>query len=255
MRSNNHTPPEYKKRSFHCPHCNVFASQTWINDGSIIGKFLQDYFGDLPIFDTDDLTIRNMIDGAKANCLSIASKYYCLAECLYCGKFSIWVDKEIIYSFISTAQPPHKNMPETVRETYEEARSVAQLSPRSAAVLLRVTLEMLVIVLKKTKKERLHKVIGRLQKQGLSDAVVETLKSVTTITNEGGSHAGKIDLRSENDLMVVDQLFFAVNYIVEEVIAHHNRLVNLKKLATKSYIWQKTNQSRYVTKPGYCEGI
>jgi len=35
-------------------------------------------------------------------------------------------------------------MPEDVRSVYEEARTIAQLSPRSSAALLRVALERLV---------------------------------------------------------------------------------------------------------------
>jgi len=42
-----------------------------------------------------------------------------------------------------TAPIPHSDMPDDVKEIYEEARNISDISPRAAAALLRVALEKL----------------------------------------------------------------------------------------------------------------
>ena len=201
--NNKHVPPKYKEESFHCPHCDVLAYQSWH-----LGQGISYRFHDYPQ-NTD------------------------ICTCIACNRTSIWVDGKMVYPLMSTGQPPHKDMPEAVKKIYEEARSVVSLSPRSAAALIRVLIEKLVKELRKTDKERLNKVIGRLKNEHFPGIFIECFNSVKTITNEGGAHAGRIDLRDEDGPEILDLLFHAANYIVEETIEHYNKLKTLNAHATK----------------------
>ena len=144
---------------------------------------------------------------------SEVGKNCCYTSCLKCGEITIWVDREMVYPPIYTAPAPNDEMPEAVRKIYLEARSLAGLSPRAAAALLRVSLEVLTKLLGE-KEGTLGKRIIELRKKGLSASVTKVLDDVRIITNETGAHAGVIDLNNEDNKEIVDGLFFLVNAIV-----------------------------------------
>ena len=116
--------------------------------------------------------------------------FFNLADCNTCGKHSILVEKEIpshnkntrlqsidkqnnnvilsqkfIYpvdNTISLVPPASNSMPEDVRSMYNEAASVFELSPRSSAALIRLTLETLLKkhLINDEKKHNLNTMIG-----------------------------------------------------------------------------------------------
>ena len=197
-----HTPPKYRKANFSCPHCNVYTSQSWLKEGQI-----RQLFPNNP----------EKID---------------ICQCYACGRFSIWVNEKMAYPLVSTAPLPHEDMPKTVKKIYEEARSVAHLSPRAAAALLRVSLEELTKVLGEA-EGNLHNRIRRLEEQGMSGAIIKNLHTVRIIANEVGAHAGVIALNNEDGPEIVDGLFFLVNVIVAETKARSRKIKELDEFSNK----------------------
>lgn len=183
-----YTQPEFKSEAFNCPFCEAYSNQKWDNFQKIFsGRY---YFAE--------------IDAAICSC---------------CDLCSLWVNDKMVYPKILTSESPHSDMPESVKELYEEARNVCNDSPRAAAALLRVSLEKLTEELGETKGD-LNSRIGNLKKRGISETVINSLDIVRVVGNEGGSHAGQIDLTGADNLEIVETLFWLINYIVEQTITN-----------------------------------
>lgn len=155
------------------------------------------------------------------------------AFCLHCEKFSIWVNQKMIYPLISTKPLAHSDMPDNIKKTYNEARSVASSSSRAAAALLRVALEELTKHLGE-KEGNLNKRIGNLKQKGLPETVIKSLDIVRIYANEGGAHSGKIDLENKDNKGIVDKLFNIINFIVEKTITEKKEIEEMFKELPKS---------------------
>jgi Domain of unknown function (DUF4145) len=176
--------PEYNKSGFNCPHCNAYANQNW-----------------------------DKIDA------SAGSTYYNIgmaAICDYCHKYSIWVDKSMVYPLVGSFPNPHADMPEDVKKDYDEARSIASRSPRSAAALLRLAIEKLTNdLLADDKGKNLNDNIGILVQKGLPVRVQKALDSLRVIGNHA-VHPGEIELG--DDQKMANSLFEILNIIVDDMI-------------------------------------
>ena len=193
MKETNYKEPKLNEQQFHCPHCRVFAQQEW-----------RDITYSSPLF-----------------------KY---SRCLSCNQISIWKEEneKMVYPLILTNPYPHKDMPEKVREIYNEARNIAHFSPRATAALLRLALEELCIHLGET-KGNLYTKIGNLKKKGLPESVIKGL-DIVRITGNDGAHSGVIDLNNKDNEKIVDKLFNIVNFIIEKTITEHE---TIKKMFDK----------------------
>ena len=146
------------------------------------------------------------------------------SQCHSCYEYAFWLcDGRMIYPKILSSPLAHKDMPNSVKELYEEARYISNDSPRAAAALLRRALERLTEELGE-KEGSLNKRIGNLVKKGLSSQVQQALDIVRINANEGGAHCGEIDLSGADGKEIVDKLFWLVNFIVEKVITEPNEI-------------------------------
>ncbi len=181
--------PALNKNNFICPHCGVVSNQDWNSLYSELDRRL------------------------KVNGLRLA---YCQNP--DCNEYSLWREDEMIFPKKLTAPPAHIDMPIEVKGVYDEAREVSSLSPRAAAALLRVSLEKLTTHLGEDNGD-LNARIANLSKKGLPQKVIQGLDIVRIIANEGGSHAGEIDLTGKDSTAIVDKLFWLINFIVEKTIS------------------------------------
>ena len=131
------TPPIFKKDTFNCPFCNAFSYQEWGCPQRVAGD-------------------RNY--GADVN--------FCICRCSHCEQFSIWISDKMVYPNIKTAPLPNSDLPEDIKADYEEARNIANDSPRGAAALLRLAIQKLCKHLGE-KGENINEDIAELVKKGL----------------------------------------------------------------------------------------
>ena len=190
MNPETHRVPEFGKRSFHCPLCNVYAEQYW-------PCVYHRHFG---------------VQGDYTRIESLS-----VAICNHCGDFSVWLNKKPIFPRKISALPAHKDMPEAVLEYYNEAREVSVSSHRAAAALLRLAAKKLCEELGED-EANLNRAIGNLNKKGLPQSVIKSLDTVRIVGNEGGAHEGRIDLTGKDNKEIVDKLFWLINFIVEKTI-------------------------------------
>jgi len=182
-----YTPPSQKESAFNCPHCGAYSKQDW-NAGTRGGG--------------------NIVPGLY------------VAQCHHCHKFSYWHEREIVYPRVTTAPLPNADLPEDIRRDYEEARSIASLSPRGAAALLRLAIQKLAMHLGE-KGEDLNSDIANLVRKGLSEKIQKALDSVRVVGNEA-VHPGLMDLRDDSG--TVGSLFDLVNLIVEATISQPKKI-------------------------------
>ena len=113
-----------------------------------------------------------------------------------------------------TGPPPNSDLDDGIIEVYEEARAIAHRSPRGAAALLRLCLQMLCVQLGLPGKD-LNEDIGELVKQGLPARIQQALDVIRVIGNDA-VHPGQIDINDDPD--IVDQLFTLLNFIADNQI-------------------------------------
>ena len=133
--------------------------------------------------------------------------------------------KQIISKLTNESLPePHEDMPDTVKDDYEEARDVFQYSARSAAALLRLAIQKLCKELGE-KGKNLNTDIGNLVKKGLPSHIQQALDIVRVIGNEC-VHPGVINVR-DNPEVAMD-LFGLVNDIVEDRIGSETKKTRIQ---------------------------
>lgn len=186
--------PAFKKGAFHCQVCAVFAPQAWerLYDGHSVPT---------PIY-TD--------------------------TCSNCGFISYWhkldsgthADARMLYPVLTAAPLPHPEMPEDVKQEYQEAARIVAQSPRGAGALVRLALQKLMAHLGEKGKD-LNEDIGSLVRKGLDPDVQRALDALRVVGNNA-VHPLELDLRDDQE--TVGALFGLINFIVEDRIARPKKL-------------------------------
>jgi len=181
---NPNTQPKINSKAFNCPYCGAFSNQEWSHAM---------YKNKIGI-----LSIENM----------------CLARCVHCNQFSIWVNDSIVYPLSSIAPIACSDMPDDVKDDFNEARDILAISPRGATALLRLAIQKLCKHLG-GKGENINIDISNLVKNGLQPKIQQALDSVRVIGNNA-VHPGQIDIK--DDVEIAYKLFGFINVICDNQI-------------------------------------
>lgn len=182
--------PEVFAKSFTCPHCGAIAKQNWWME-----SFNQEQY-----------------DNAKFNEIRVGT-------CQHCEKSTLWIHTEMYFPNVGNAPFPNSEMPENVKIIYLEAALIYSKSPRGAAALLRLGVQLLCKELGQ-KGENINDDIKQLVIKGLPELVQQSL-DIVRLTGNDAVHPGQIDT---DDSEVVIQLFNLTNVIVEYMIALPNKV-------------------------------
>lgn len=178
--------PQVFQDSFTCPHCGAIAKQDW---------WMRHWNG-------------NYYNGNKEN------NQLRVGSCQHCHKTTLWVEDKMYYPDTGNAPFPNPEMPESVSKLYIEAASISSKSPRGAAALLRLSIQVLCQELGEPGKN-INTEVGNLVKKGLPVIVQQSL-DIVRVTGNDAVHPGQIDTDNPE---TVKQLFDLVNIIVEYMIA------------------------------------
>lgn len=182
-------PPRYGVDAFNCPNCGAFAHQRW----------------QLRI-----VSYQHEGGGGETSRLSAISATICAR----CGKFALWEGERLFYPPMYVAPLPATDMPEDVKEDYQEARAIFAQSPRGAAALLRLAIQKLVVALGES-GDNLNESIGNLVKKGLRADIQKALDVVRVVGNNA-VHPGVLDVKDNPEMAL--SLFKLTNLIVEDRI-------------------------------------
>ena len=177
--------PTVMANSFTCPHCGAISKQDWW-----ILAFNGSHYQN-----QDNNQLRT-------------------GTCQHCGQSSIWVMTKMVYPDNGNAPFPNPEMPESVKKLYSEASSINNKSPRGAAALLRLGIQVLCKELGE-QGTNINADIASLVKKGLPEIVQQSL-DIVRVTGNDAVHPGQIDA---DDPKTVGQLFDLTNIIVEYMIA------------------------------------
>jgi hypothetical protein len=207
--------PEHDLSPFLCPHCGISAKQEWFQRLAGLPK-----------------------DAGPA----VFAGFHA-ALCHGCGLPNIWRlmqakgddDRwELVYPQRMEAPAPAAGMPSPVLDVYLEARAIAHNSPRAAAALLRLAVELLLDHLG-AEGHSLNDKVGWLVRQGVARNLQQALDGVRVSGNKA-AHA--LQIVPDEPREVSDLLFRLVNYIVEtlvtgreEIQTFYNRLSDAARRA------------------------
>lgn len=192
-----YVPPTYTATAFNCPHCGAFAHQQW---SKVAGHAGWDGSGGYSWLGSIHASV-----------------------CERCGNFALWRGEQLFYPPSYVTPIPSDDMPENVKDDYEEARSIFNQSPRGAAALLRLAIQKLMKELGETGKD-LNNDIGNLVKKGLSERIQQALDVVRVIGNNA-VHPGEINIDDNPDTAL--NLFKLINLIVEHMITQPKEVSEL----------------------------
>lgn len=196
-----HIVPVLNLKSFHCPHCGVLAEQTWSTRG-VVGNYVQ----------------------SNPNGSNVVTSYplenTMIAKCKHCNLFSLWVGLKMVYPLTGNVEMANSDLPDDIKNDYNEAKDIVNISPRGAAALLRLAVQKLCIHLGE-KGANINDDIKSLVKKGLPQTMQQALDSVRVVGNNA-VHPGKIDLN--DNIEIAYALFGFVNIICEMLISQPKKV-------------------------------
>jgi Domain of unknown function (DUF4145) len=184
-------PPAVPAAALECTFCGVFAPHLWTNLVSL-----------------------------DASACLVKSPLWS-AVCSNCRLPSYWLEgvdelePRLLWPGQLLGAPPHKAMPEDVRDEYAEARAVAPRSPRAAAALLRLALAKLMSHVGQRGRFLTDGVKTLVQRGGIDPRVEQALEALRAV-GDGALPPGQISL--EDDEATVQALCGVLNLLVEELI-------------------------------------
>jgi hypothetical protein len=186
-----YTPPSYGTSAFHCPNCGVYAHQRW----SAVMDSVQHNVPEMQIARCEHCTLKR---GDSA-----------------IHTFSVWYMQKMILPDTTTVAPPNPDLNADIIDIYNEARSIVNKSPRGAAALLRICLELLRKQLGQNERD-LNKSIANLVADGMPAEIQQALDIVRVIGNKMLHPPGQIVLQDSAEIATF--LFQAVNRIADVMI-------------------------------------
>lgn len=194
--------PEREKGAFTCPHCHALSLMSWNSH-------------------THNEDRKKIVASTPAGNEYLNELY--IARCVNCGKKIIWINKDYVYPDI-IAEEPNADMPESVKQLYNEAGLIYNKSPRAACALLRLAIDRLCNELGETDRD-INKNIGSLVKKGLSQSVQQALDVVRVVGNKA-VHPGMISF-DVDDKNTATMLMRLLNIITERMITEPKEIESL----------------------------
>lgn len=210
------TEPTYHSSSFTCPNCGAYAHQTWAK-----GVGYDEEGGASVQWTSID---RSECYSCKQEAIWHAQIRYSTTGPGYASRS--WREWQILWPRARAGVPAHDRMPENLRPLYDEARAVADLSPRAAAALLRLLTETLLRSVAGAPNGKPFELIGQLVRDKKLDEEARMLADYLRITGNNAVHPGQID-DDEDAHKRVSMMFPFINSLVQRLIADPEELHEL----------------------------
>ena len=236
----NYVPPSVTEPAFNCPHCGVLAQQNWhqthaegLPQGTTPGFISErDVLSAERLTPSNDLKqhrqliqLRRMSKGRpflaeKSSCATRFVPNLSLSTCYNCQELAIWRRDRLLWPAQTAVPAPNSDLPVKVQDVYNEAGAIVRTSPRGAAALLRLGIQILCKSLGQ-KGKNINEDIRALVHSGLDPRVQKALDVVRVVGNHS-VHPGVIDI--EDDQATAMRLFGLVNLIADIMITQPKRV-------------------------------
>ncbi len=240
---NKYVSPTISETAFNCPHCGALAKQFWFSSHAEPLKK-----GGTPFLlsadDLDELNLDNIEEPEErerqkwwAQRMATGRPFIernqtyrdfdvenlSISRCYNCNEIAIWIFNRLVWPQQGAAPLPNPDLPKDVREDYEEASTILDLSPRGAAALLRLGIQKLCKHLGEP-GDNINDDIAALVSKGLDPRVQQALDVVRVVGNNA-VHPGQINLK--DDRTTAEKLFGLVNLITEIMISQPEHVASM----------------------------
>lgn len=201
-------PPTAHAASFSCPHCGALAQQGWWASGWNVESSFQSV----------------MPESVLASVCSACNNTVFWRMEAFGGQgytFEAWGQMWPLR--LQETEPLPIEAPAAVRVLWDEARAVAPHSSRSAAALLRLALQTLLVELEPD-ESNLNAAIGKALRGGVPETVQQSM-DILRIGGNGALHPG--ELRLDDDPATLDVLFGLLSYVVQETVVRRAAIAEL----------------------------
>lgn len=199
--------PKLNENSFICPYCKIETGHQFVSD-RLVRHYQNSYYEFYAVTNISQPCIKEELT------LSIST-------CAKCKQIEIWINDDMVYPKIEEFGPEAtKDMPERVKETFNEARKVFGVSVRSAAALLRLAIEQYCDEMGYKERNLSTSIKEMISKENLSN---EFEKSCDYIRLTGNDAVHPRELSISEDKEVVLFMFELLNQLVEEMITNKNK--------------------------------
>lgn len=197
-------PPTHRSGKFNCPYCDVYATQHWKQ--AVVYDEVMKTLGRDPI---------------KDSLFSFKKKEVEVSFCNHCREATFWLAGNIIYPALRTAPPANSDLPDDVKQVYDEAAAIAAQSPRAACALLRLAIEMLLEHQGRTGD--LNTNIKNLVREGVDQQIQQAL-DIVRVTGNHAIHPGEIVFDDTTD---VQALFTLIDIVTVVLITQPKQIQEL----------------------------
>lgn len=152
-------------------------------------------------------------------------------RCYACNGLTLWhldgnAVERALWPPAMMGPAPNPDMPPDVRAIYDEARSVASFSPRSAAALLRTGTEVLLRQITGDANSTLNDLIGGLVRQGRLDAQTQKAADLLRLSGNDAVHPSEIQM-SGDEQSTGASLFVLINLLIERLMTFPRQLESM----------------------------
>lgn len=222
----NSIAPAFEQGSFVCPHCGVRANMKWRS----VLLDVQSSQSRAEIYrqiDQNRSTKSHPLYGIDI-AQQMESDNWKGAVCDGCDLVSLWRNGEMVWPNISMAPKASADMPEDIVKVFNEAREIVHASPRAAAALLRLVIQMLCRHFGHEKKTLEKSIESLVSERGISEDSKRAFRIIRNVGNDQ-VHAGIIDLNDNLDLAY--GLFKLANLVVQEMVTRSKFVDEIEALA------------------------
>ncbi|MHA1205245.1 MAG: DUF4145 domain-containing protein [Candidatus Heimdallarchaeaceae archaeon] len=216
----NYISPEFGNEAYTCPYCDIVSQHKFYSVAISVYSILD--------FDKYHKPKEKNNSHRKArvsfDCSHSDFEHLAISICVHCNNYCIWEleNKKIIFPLVYGPKP-NNDLPKDLKDDFNEARSIINLSPRASAALSRLILEKLLKHLK-IKGKNLNDMIVYLITQGLNEKLQKAMDTLRVFGNEA-VHPGQIDLKDDRE--TATGLLDLINILVEDLISKKKRIDNL----------------------------
>lgn len=206
-------PPAHARSEFHCPHCGVYAHQLWSHIEGVGDRhsnhnpFAGEYTHLSNLHETDSFK-------------GLMGEEYTISYCEHCGEIALWNNAQIIFPKTELTDDPNDDLSDEIKLLYNEARAVVNDSPRAAAALIRLALQLLCKDLG-GKGKNINEDIKTLVARGLDSRVQKAMDTLRVVGNNG-AHPGEINLNENREKVI--KMFDIINFIAQKMITEPSEL-------------------------------
>lgn len=232
--------PKFNKSSFICPHCQVVAQMDFfipneielevINEIENIETIAKDSLKSYHLKQAEYERLNNKIEVIRKIMQDYRDYANTFCVCQNCSKIIIWINQKMVYPKPRLTPLPNEDLPDDIKEDYEEASSIIQDSPRGACALLRLALQKLMIHLKEDKN--LDKAITSLINKNKIDETLQKALDAVRVIGNSAVHPNELDMK--DNIEIAKALFRIINYITEKILSNEREIKEIYNLLPKN---------------------